>query len=56
MIQGTKRRKPKKTHPWIKNNYFFSKPKELTDLLGYIAESDRSRKQRSLVHNKGEYK
>ncbi|OPZ89197.1 MAG: hypothetical protein BWY74_02833 [Firmicutes bacterium ADurb.Bin419] len=50
MKQKTMRRKPKKSHPWLKFDYFGSKPKEQVDLLGYIAESMHSKKQRRLIN------
>jgi hypothetical protein len=53
MKQTTMRRKPKKSHPWLKFDYFGSKPKEMVDLLGYIVEGKNSKKQRRLI-NKGE--
>ena len=45
--------KQKPSHPWKKFNYFGSKPKEQVDLLGYIAESMHSKKQRVMIRSGG---
>lgn len=45
--------KQKLSHPWKKFNYFGSKPKEQVDLLGYIAESMHSKKQRVMIRSGG---
>lgn len=47
----TMRRKPAKHHPWKQFNPFTSKPVALVDLMGYVAESKDSKKQRRLINS-----
>lgn len=46
---NTKRRTPSKKHPWKQFNVFTSKPAALVDLMGYVAESKDSKKQRRMI-------
>lgn len=48
----TKRRVPAKNHPWKKFSPFTSKPASLSDYLGYIVESEYSKKPRNLISSR----